>query len=292
MVTNRYFNKFQEQHEQLLYENLLIEFIKIHGMDVRYIPRERIKHDYLYQEDALAQFKSEKCIEMYLEDYMGFQGRNDFMSKFGLQIEDQISWIVSRQRFEDEFPDLKTTEAGLARPREGDLIYFPLKNICYEIKFVEQEYVFYSFGKLFTYKLDCESWIYSHEKIQTEMEEINKIQHENAYTLVLNLGANNYVDFVIGETVFQGNSLSNATATGQVSLFDRETSVIWLNDITGNFVSNANISAYGSGAKYNVSTVNYLSMPTQNNAFNVEINDEADDYLNFNENDPFSEGNY
>ena len=146
MATNVYFNNYpasQITSEQLLVEDLVIEAMQIYGMDVYYLPRStRDQVDYLFGEDTLKQYVTAYPIEMYLENVTGMDGEQDFISKFGLEIRDEIQLLVSRRRFAATIP--------LNRPLEGDLIYVPLVTAFFEITYVEHENdqaMFYTLGR-------------------------------------------------------------------------------------------------------------------------------------------------
>ena len=211
MAINKYFNNFSYAGEQDLVEDLTIEAIKIYGHDVRYMPRTLVKEDNLFGEDTLSQFNLAVPVEMYIKTVEGFEGEGDFLSRFNLEIRDQLTLTVARKRFDqisqgeslqDEVGytyQLETAntsapanshmlmlEAGSAgvnsysisssRPLEGDLIYFPLNDKIFEIKFVEHEEVFYQTGRLQTYDLRCELFQYSHEQLDTGNTEIDAIE--------------------------------------------------------------------------------------------------------------------
>lgn len=286
MTVNPYFNKFNYKPEQTLADSLVREYIQIHGIDIYYIPRTLVNEDFLFTEDNLSRFSEAIKIEMYLENFEGFQGGSDFMSKFGLQIEDQMNLVVSRTRFREMLPE-KT------RPHEGDLIFFPFTSSCYEIKFVEDEHVFYSFGDRFTFQLQCESWMYSHEQLQTGIPEIDSTEWESGFVLSLRTTPVNMVEFENGEFVYQGNSVANAFATANVAMFNPDATLLYLNNISGNFVANVVISAPTSGAIHNVvSIASEILLPTQNNAINANLESEASTRIDFSESDPFSENQY
>ena len=188
MATNKYFKYFSYGREQDTAEDLIIESIKIHGLDVKYLPRTLINPDPLLGEDPESQFNSAIDIEMYIKNTQGFEGQGDFLSKFNLEIRDQITFVMSRKRWEQVSNEKLLTEVGYniqleesntkawansvalrlenggtegyqttsPRPFEGDWIYFPLNKKLYEVKFVEHEQVFYQHGKLYTYELTCE----------------------------------------------------------------------------------------------------------------------------------------
>lgn len=180
-TTNFYFNNFAYSGEQYLIEDLIIESIKIYGIEVMYIPRTFVNKDELFGEDVLSKFEKAIPLEMYIKNVTGFEGEGDFLSKFGLQIRDEMTLTVSRRRFGEEISIVDSTDPeglgeGVGRPAEGDLIYFPLNRKLFEVKFVEHEAIFYQMGSLQTYDLRVELFEYSHEKIRTGIPEIDGIE--------------------------------------------------------------------------------------------------------------------
>lgn len=188
--TNLYFNNFDFTQEQELIENLIIESIKVYGIECYYLPRTLVAKDELFGEDALAKFDFAYPIEMYIKSVDGFQGDGDFLSKFGLEIRDSMVLTVSKRRFEDEIHISDSTpvneEQGIGRPSEGDLVYFPLNGKIFEVKFVEHEAIFYQMGKLQTYDLSLELFEYSHESIDTGIDVLDNIEdkHSISYTYI------------------------------------------------------------------------------------------------------------
>lgn len=180
MATNFYFNNFQSSQEQLLIENLVIESIKIYGHDVFYLPRKRENFDKLYTEDAISSFNVSYMVEMYIKNVDGFSGEGDFLSKFNLQIRDSITFCLARRVFNDEIGNIE----ALVRPQEGDLIFFPLNNKIFEIKFVEHEAIFYQLGSLQMYELRCELFEYSNEVFNTGIPDLDNL-YTNGYSLDL-----------------------------------------------------------------------------------------------------------
>lgn len=180
MATNFYFNNFQASAEQTLIEDLVIESIKIYGHDVVYLPRTIVNRDFVFNEDSVSKFVDKYSIEMYIRDVDGFQGEGDFLSKFGVEVRDQITFTVANRRFEE---DIGATYS-LDRPRESDLIYFPLTKSFYEIKFVEHEAVFYQLGELQMYDLRCELYEYSGEEFTTGYELLDAIEDNTKINLL------------------------------------------------------------------------------------------------------------
>ncbi|MGA1047354.1 MAG: hypothetical protein ACO3UU_05050 [Minisyncoccia bacterium] len=170
MATNHYFQSgipMGIRPESHLHEDLIIECLKIYGFDVYYLNRESVNEDLILNEDPLNKFTSAYQIEMYLENVDGFGGDGALMSKFGLEIRDTATFLVSRRRW-----DLEIGRSGNAiltnRPSEGDLIYFPLTKSYFEIRKVVATNPFFQVGQLYVYRLECELYQYSSEEISTQ----------------------------------------------------------------------------------------------------------------------------
>ena len=169
MPTNQFINNFGSSAEQNLIHDLLIESIKFYGMDVFWLPRiSSSTPDQIFGEDTLSSFSVNHTIEMYIKNVEGFEGQGDFLSKIGLDIRDQITFTLAIRRFDQ-------LESGYERPREGDLIYFPLNKKLFEIQFVEHESMFYPTGTLPVYDLRCELFAYNQQKFNTGIDEIDQI---------------------------------------------------------------------------------------------------------------------
>lgn len=177
MPTNFYFNTLGHYGEQNLIEDLIIESIKIYGIECYYLPKTLVNIDNLFGEDTLSKYEHAYPIEMYVKSVNGFEGDGDFLSKFGLEVRDEMVLSIAQRRFGEEIPEQHTT-GDTARPVEGDLIYFPLNGKLYEIKFVEHEVVFYQMGKLQTYDLTVELYEYSSERLDTGIAAIDDIEGE------------------------------------------------------------------------------------------------------------------
>lgn len=211
MARNRYFNQYaQVKKEQNLVEDLIVESIKIYGIDGYYIPRTHVNLDKFYGEDASVLFDDALPMEMYVKSFDGFQGQEDFLSKFGLQIDESITFVIAQKRFTESLKPLMLTEygytvkmedgdnllnedltlgndgrpktnynyEGILRPREGDLIWVPMMGYMYEIKFTENIENFFQLGKLYTYEMRCDRYEYSSERLDTEVTEIDGIESQ------------------------------------------------------------------------------------------------------------------
>lgn len=294
MATSVYFNNFpssQITSEQLLVEDLVIEAMQIYGMDVYYLPRtSRDSVDYLYGEDTLKTYTSAYPIEMYLENVTGMDGEQDFISKFGLEIRDEVNLLVSRRRFAATIPQLK--------PNEGDLIYVPLVKNLFEITFVEHENdqaMFYTLGRgrggnVYVYGLKLKQFVFSSEIIETGVLEIDDQIRDSYPRTRISLSAGGSGIFVADEIVYQGANLSVATA--QAVLHDYEPGAhIDIIKVKGTF-STGLVTGNTSGAVWTINTVD--DTITMDNAFediqdNYRIETESDAIIDFSEVNPFGE---
>ena len=290
MPTNLYFNNFPKNitSEQLLVEDLVIESLKIHGMDIYYLPRtSRDVVDYMYGEDPLKQYISAYPIEMYLEDVTGMEGEQDIISKFGLEIRDEIRLLVSRRRFASSVPQI--------RPKEGDLVYVPLVQNFFEITFVEHENdsaMFYTLGRgrganVYVYALKLKQFVFSNEIIETGITEIDEqIRDEYPRTkITLDTGSGTYIN---DEFVYIGSNLSVATAQALVYDFVPNTYVEVYRTI-GTF-NTGTLKGNTSNAQWTINTSDNLA--EMNTAFediqdNARIEAEADGIIDWTETNPF-----
>ena len=178
MPTNVYFDTGTKP-EQHLYEDLMIEQLKIYGQDVFYIPRTLVKEDELFGEDTLSKFDDAYLIEMYFENVEGYEGEKEIMSKFGLQMNEDVTFVVARRRFEQ----LVSHDSNLivkTRPNEGDLVYFPKVKKIFEISFVDHDDPFYQIHNVPAFKLKCKTFEYSSEDLDTGIAEIDAIETDNS----------------------------------------------------------------------------------------------------------------
>lgn len=173
-TTNVYFTQ-GTRSEQMLVEDLIIESLRIYGRELFYIPRSLVSKDNILGEDRLSEFKTAFPIEMYFENIDNFGGQGAFINKFGLMIEQSATLVVARRRW-DQFIGRYGVTTVPNRPNEGDLVWFPLTNSLFEIKFVQHQDPFYQLGKLYVYKLQVELFQYSSERIDTGIKEIDAFE--------------------------------------------------------------------------------------------------------------------
>ena len=285
MATNPFFNKnYSSQSEQDLYDDLMEESIKIHGIDIQYLPREIQKIDSVFKDVEVSQFTTTHEIEMFIDSVEQFGGEGDFLSKFGVEIRDTLELTVMVNRFQT---------LNIGRPKEGDLIFFPFNKQLFEVMFVEDEQIFYTLGKKFVYRLKLELFEYSNQMINTGIEDIDNIQYENAYSIELTT-TNGTGDYVVGENAFQGTDLASATAKGRVASWANNT--LELIDVVGKFVEGVNVVG-DAGASYEIDLPDSyedveLDMPNDPLSDNLDYEKEADEVIDFSENNPFSEEDY
>jgi len=171
--------------EQRLFEDLIIEGLKIYGNLIYYIPRVLVNRDLVLGEDNSSKFKNALAVEMYFETTEGFLGQQELINKFGLEIREDTTFMVSKRRFE-EFVSSRTDLIVSGRPNEGDILYFPLMNSFFEIQFVEDQEPFFQLGNLPVYKLRVTRWEYSSEDLDTGVTEIDDTETEYSLNLLLN----------------------------------------------------------------------------------------------------------
>ena len=187
MSTNFYFqsgNTSGTTNEQRLLEDLIIESIQIYGHDVYYLPRTSVRQDEVLGEDVLSRFENAYPLEMYLTNVQGWEGDGELFTKFGIQVTDQATFVVSKRRWEDVVGSNSDELLQLpSRPAEGDLIYFPKTNSMFEIKFVQHLNPFYQLGKFYIYSMNCELYQYSSEILNTGVKEIDAAETASSQNL-------------------------------------------------------------------------------------------------------------
>lgn len=178
-------------NEQRLVQELINEQLRIYGVEVVYIPRKFVRRETILREVSSSKFDDNFALEAYISNYEGYSGQGDILTKFGMSLKDDLSLIISKERYEDFIaPFLEGDDEEIvlsSRPREGDLIYFPLGQRLFEVKFVEHEQPFYQLGKLYVYELKCELFEYEDEVIDTSIEEIDTQIQEEGYITTLSL---------------------------------------------------------------------------------------------------------
>ena len=180
------------QTEQRLVQSLINEQLQIYGVEVTYIPRKFVNKETVLNEIQSSKFDDNFLIEAYVNTYEGYSGQGDIMTKFGVSLRDEVTLTISQERFLDfiapfmeAVPDSEISL--ITRPREGDLVFFPLGNRLFEVKFVEHENPFYQLGKNYVYELKCELFEYEDEVIDTSIEQIDTVIEDTGFITTLTL---------------------------------------------------------------------------------------------------------
>jgi len=289
MATSVYFNNQGATREQFLIEDLIIESIQNHGIDIYYLPREsQSTIDELFGDDPVKSFTKAYKIDMYLETFSDYEGNQEFFSKFGLEIQKEARIAVARRTFEKNISrTIRNT------PKEGDLIYMPVQKKIFEIKKVEEEKNFFQAGKIapYMYGLYIENFRYNGELFRTGVFDIDNINDNRAFGIKFTMNAGGTGTFQDQEIVFTGSTLSTATAKGYISNWDKPNRQLTIRNIKGTFGDGALIKGYASNAQWTVTSSD--SMEDANDEFddNVRIETEADNILDWSETNPFGSAN-
>ena len=309
MPRNVYFSQAVKS-EQLLYEDLIIESLGIYGQDVYYIPRTIVNRDSILNEDPASTFDDAFLMEMYIENTEGFEGEGDLYSKFGLQIKDTATFIVSRRRWDDRVGPF-SSQVENPKPMEGDLVFLPMTNSFFEINFVEDEQPFYQLSNLPVYKLECSLFEYNDEDFETGVEEIDTATAKAAYQLPLDVTITGGNHFTVGEIVEQiitpaSGGTPAVRVFGEVQQRTKSSDIlskIWVSNIgsdgtteTKTFTTGATITGKESGftgtiAKIysDVTDTTGVTMPADEEAQNVDFELDADGFIDFSESNPFGD---
>ena len=315
------------QREQKLLEDLNVESIRAMGRDVYYIPRTLNNQDKILGEDASASFNSAYLIDVYHEDAQAFGGEGDIIGKFGIDVKDRASFRIARRTFMQE---VTKRDSDIDRPREGDLIYYPLSATLFEITFVEHEDPLYQLGALYSFVIFTETFAYNNEDFSTGICDIDECfeaaRRERAQVITLGEWTETdgtVTDFYEGEIVYQvkneigdGAIYGNATATAEVIDWNPETLELTVGNINGEFIYSygdswgnlvkTTIKGNSSNAeRYTLfvdvdpqkdadffSQINTVSDELQgdNEELNLEV--QENDLIDFSDKDPFSEGEF
>jgi hypothetical protein len=181
MATKPFFQHFDYSLEQDLFQDLVQECIQLYGLDMWYIPRNINNYDKIFGADDISSFDTAILVDWYLENVEGFEGDGTFMSKFGLQINDRVSFSVAQKTWNE----LVSSEyQQLVIPRAGDLLYYPLDKKCFEILYVDKKVFHYPLGVLPTFRVDCELFEFSNEKVNTGIAEIDALVLERSINIL------------------------------------------------------------------------------------------------------------
>ena len=283
MATNSFFTQ-GTTGEQDLVGSLVTEQIKMFGKDVYYIPRTLVDRDSVFEEDSLSAFNGAYLIEAYIEDATGFRGDGDMFSKFGVRISDQVTFIISRERFTAAVDDNAQLIVE-GRPNEGDLIHLPMANKTFEIQFVEHEVPFYQLGKVHVWGLRCELFEYSDEDFNTGVTEVDALEVNFANAVTINVADGGTGDFVAGEIVTGGSS----NVTSEVKTWNSATRQLVVYNRSGMYAIPETLTGNTSGAAWTSATYNTLNNMNSDTDQNFTLETQADAIIDFTESNPFGD---
>ena len=325
MPRNVYFSQgnLAEQH---LFEDLQIEALKIYGQEVYYLPRKIITRDVILNEDVESYFDDAYMIEMYPEEIEGFGGEGNLMSKFGLEIRDEVTFVVARRSW-NKLVGLWNNTVDNDRPNEGDLLYLPLTGSFFEISFVEHEQPFYQLQNVPVYKLQCRLFEYNSEDFNTGLEVIDEIEKEHANTRsvlvtditgdiekgmrlyqIISKDANGDAEKWLSFEVAEMSTVGGVTTSLQLELFDFQTNsdkvhnlilsadgdtdTYFMNGIDAN-TGKPNILDSTVYAKlyeiYDIDDSIDVTFGNDGGAQNYDFEQEGDSVIDFSERNPFGE---
>ena len=309
MPRNVYFSQAVKS-EQNLYEDLIIESLQIYGQDVYYIPRTLVNRDNILNEDPASKFDDAYLLEMYIENTEGFEGSGDLYSKFGLEIRDETTFIVSRRRWE--------TRVGIfddnvidPRPQEGDLIFLPMTNSFFEISYVEDDTPFYQLSNLPVYRMQCSLFEYNDEDFETGIDEIDNKSSQSAYMQSIDITITGGNHFEVGEIIEQTLTAADGD-TPAVKVFGEVLQRTKTSDILSKvyighigasgttiakeFTVGGTVTGRTSGYTGTIATIYSDLTDTTGEAWasdeaaqNVDFEIDADGFIDFSESNPFGD---
>jgi hypothetical protein len=298
MATNPYF-KQGVRSEQTIYEDIIIEALKMYGQDVYYLPREIVNKDSVFLDDVPSTFGSAYKVEMYIENTEAFDGEGDLFTKFGIELRDQANFVVSRKRWKRMVGE-RLAENNF-RPREGDLIYLTLSDSIFEIRKVETETPFYQMSNLPTFRMTCELFEYSDENFDTDIAEIDEVEFEGAYQYALTLDSAGFYNnlagtdgsaWKVGEVVSQSGT--GYQMKGEVTAFNPDTKILQIAHAGATdgkfhtFTTTQFVTGTESGRVATPTLVSELQ-EIQKDSQNKIFNDFEADFLDFSESNPFGD---
>ena len=307
MPRNVYFSQ-AVRSEQNLYEDLIVESLKIYGQDVYYIPRTLVNRDNILGEDPASKFDDAYLMEAYIENVDGFEGSGDLYSKFGLEIRDEAQFVISRKSWNHSVG----LHEGTAKPKEGDLLFLPMTNSFFEISFVEDDSPFFQLSNLPVYKLNCSLFEYSDEEIETGVAEIDDKTGAQAYQIAIDVtvtGGNHFEhsEIVTQELVPASGNTAAISIFGEIQTITKTSDVAATISVSGigvsgsetyrQFLASATKPLVGetSGNSciitkvYDIGDNSDNVMPHDDAAQNVVFETIGDNFIDFTESNPFGD---
>jgi hypothetical protein len=309
MPRNVYFSQAVKS-EQHLYEDLIIESLGIYGQDVYYIPRTLVNRDSILGEDPASSFDDAYLLEMYIENTEGFEGSGDLYSKFGLEIRDDATFIVSRRRWETRVGAFSSNVTD-PRPQEGDLIFLPMTNSFFEISYVEDDSPFYQLSNLPVYKMQCSLFEYNDEDFETGVTSIDEATSKAAYQIPIDITITGGNHFQVGEIIEQvitpaDGDIPAVIVFGEVQQRTKASDILsklWVSNIgtsgtsiAKEFTVGGAVTGRTSTNTGTVATIHSDLTDTTGSAWaadeaaqNIDFELEADGFIDFSESNPFGD---
>jgi hypothetical protein len=296
--------------EQNLYEDLIIESLGIYGQDVYYIPRTLVNRDAILGEDPASKFDDAYLLEMYIENTEGFEGSGDLYAKFGLEVRDDATFIVSRRRWETRVGVFSDNSVD-PRPQEGDLIFLPMTNSFFEISYVEDDSPFYQLSNLPVYRMQCTLFEYNDEDFETGINDIDEATAKSAYQLPMDITITSGNHFEVGEIIEQ-TLVAAVGATPAIIVFGEVQqrtktsdilSKIWISNIGASgttlakdFTLGGTVTGRTSTYTGTIATIYSDLTDTTGQAWaadeaaqNIDFELDADGFIDFSESNPFGD---
>ena len=300
MATNLYFRQ-NVRSEQNLYEDIVLESIKMFGQDVYYLPRDIVNENKVFGEDIPSRFNSSYKVEMYIDNIEGFEGEGDLFTRFGVEIRDEATFVVAKRRWNTTVGRVDN-DINSERPREGDLIYLPLSNSMFEITHVEHEMPFYQLSNLPVFKCRAHLFEYNDEDFDTGVDAIQDIEERYSYQYVLTLGSTSY--HTVPGNIASQTLPSGVTISGEVMKYSDSDDLLYVGHVGADdglyhsFVtsdsSDLNIIISGrTNLSIADSSLSITAVAEDNkiseNEQNTYFSDYVDDFLDFTESNPFGD---
>ena len=290
MATNPYF-KQGVRSEQNVYEDIIVEALKMYGQDVYYLPREIVNKDSVFLDDVPSRFGSAYKVEMYIENTEAFDGEGDLFTKFGIELRDQANFIVSRKRWK-QLVGSRLSENNF-RPREGDLIYLTLSDSIFEIRRVETETPFYQLSNLPTFRMQCELFEYNDEDFDTSIQSVDNIE-SIGNKIQLTLASSDSNDLEIGENIeYLVDSANGPKLTAEIVSWNAGSNILEVAHVGSTdgkwrtFSTGTSITSTESNITKTITLVGeeLQQVFSQNDVFETE----GDNIIDFSESNPFGE---
>lgn len=270
------------------------ESIFIQGYDIVYLPRENVSMDYLYGEDVVSLFRDAIAIECYIKDAGGYTGNGEILTKFGIDVQDELTIQIHIDRFAEE---VSNKFNNIIRPRNGDLVYFALDpHSIFEISQIDNKVPFYQAGSLYLYEINLRRFVYGAENIATGFNDIDNVTTANA-SIEMHLGILQSIrnQYIVGELVYQSKTALFSDSTASGSLLSQIDGIITLSKIKGKFNQGINLYGKDSGVIYTFPIKSDDTFDdTSNNtiADNINVRKEGNTTIDFSEVNPFLDNSY